>query len=120
MAKLFSFSWKAAIVVFVLILGFSLVRGVRERHRTAELVEDMENTVVVRYYLGDGDDAVLHYQRVEKNKKFTIETMPSKDGKTFVGLYSGRDWQASTLYVNSDGESVVTLQKDVVLYPAFS
>ena len=120
MAKLFSFSWKAAIVVFVLILGFTLVSGIRGRHRTSELVEDMEKTVVVRYYLGDGDDAVLHYQRVERNKSFTLEIMPSKDGKIFAGLYSGKDWESSTLYVNSDGESVLTLQKDVLLYPVFS
>lgn len=113
--------FKIAIVAFILILIFTLVVALFNRCSNKNTVEDMEeNTVVLRYYLGDGEDAVLHYQRVEKGKPFKLDVMPSEQGKIFAGLYSSSEWSVAQLYVDSDGNSVITINADTVLYPVFN
>jgi hypothetical protein len=116
-----STGFKISGAVFAVVLVFTLIIAGFQRCSASSNVREMEkDTVVVRYYLSDTEDAKLYYFRVDKGESFTIPELPSKDGFRFAGLYSSSDWHDATLYVNSDGNSVVKIEKDIVLYPAFT
>ena len=103
----------AGIFVVMLVLGF-----VSRCQNTAH-INDMEKTVAVRYYLSEGEDAALRYERVQEGKYFEISEIPYEPGKSFVGLYSSKDFEYAELIVDSTGNSVTTITADIVLYPAF-
>ena len=77
-----------------------------------------ESTVVVRYYDDTAEDSRVHYIRVQRGRHFTLEKLPSGgsvESVSFVGLYDS----ASVMYVDANGNSVRTLESDIVLYPKF-
>ncbi len=109
------------------ILLVMTVLGFLNRCQNTSHIKDMEKTVAIRYYLSEGDDAALYYDRVEKGKHFEIAELPYQPGKSFAGLYtapynpeSPEDFVYAELIVDSTGNSVTTITADTVLYPVFA
>ena len=110
----------AGIVFVVTLVAMLIIAGV-QKNSASNYCEEMEQeSVVVRYYLDDGANASLYYFRVTKDEPFTIPVIPQKQGMAFDGLYAKKNGEISTQYVDSTGQSVVSLQKDIVLYPGFA
>lgn len=84
-------------------------------------VEDIaENTVVVRYYMSDDyDNAEVKYMTVTPGADFRLSSIPHKDGYNLSGLYDDEDFNRGTLYIDSNGNSLITVTSDILLYPVF-
>lgn len=115
MGTFFKIAGAICAVIFILMI----LIGCLNCCQNASHIDDMEDTVAIRYYLSDGDDAPVRYMRVEKGKGFEITTLPSSDGKTFVGLYTSDNPDTGMIIVGADGKSVVRADADMILYPVF-
>ena len=79
-----------------------------------------KQTVVLRYYMDDDlTTATVYAQYVEKGKRFSLNKKPEKFGFTFAGLYDDPDYETATLYVDANGNSVLTISNDILLYAIF-
>lgn len=111
----------AAVVVFL--IGFMIV-GIAQcssTNKRQKEIEDIENNLVIlRYYTDDDyNNAEVIYMQILDKDNYKIDKIPTKQGYIFSGLYDGTDYKTSTQYVDSNGNNLVSLTKDILLYPIF-
>jgi hypothetical protein len=113
----------AIVAVLALFLSFAITgisSCVSGNKQISDVKDKMSDSVVVRYYMSDDyDNAQIVYLRVYDTDNYSIEKFPRKTGYTFAGLYDGKDYLTSQLYVTGDGYGIKTLTQDVLLYPVF-
>ncbi len=74
---------------------------------------------MVRYYTDDSDDAPIEYLLVEKGDFVNVK-LESTPYKEFAGFYDGKDFMTANQYVDNQGNGVVAITEDIVLYPIFN
>ena len=108
-----------SIILFVItFFSCGISNSIETKGIKKEAQKHEESTVVVRYYDDVTDDSRVHYIRVQRGQHFTLEKLPDGSGSetvTFIGLYDS----ASNMYVDANGNSVKTLDNNIVLYPKF-
>ena len=110
------------ILLSLLLWGIVSMASCSKANKIADKYDrnEVENTYELRYFMDDDyDRAEVVYVRIHDAKNYSITRIPSKEGYNFVGLYDGRDPSISTLYISTDGRGLVTLTRDVLLYPVF-
>lgn len=72
------------------------------------------------YQIQYADDVGTHVINVKTGDLYSLESIPSRTGHTFTGLWSTPN--GGELYVNANGTSVEGFmkRKDIVLYPQYS
>ncbi len=121
MKKYYILGTIAAVVVFL--IGFMIV-GIAQcssTNKRQKEIEDIENNLVIlRYYTDDDyNNAEVIYMQILDKDNYKIDKIPTKQGYIFSGLYDGTDYKTSTQYVDSNGNNLVSLTKDILLYPIF-
>ncbi len=108
----------AAVVLFALTCVFFWCMYGVTSNNVENLISNLEeNSVVLRYYTDEDFDAAgVVYIRVLDKENYRLETIPSKEGFVFVGLF---DTATDQQYVTSDGNGIVTLTDNVLLYAKF-
>lgn len=125
MKKYYGFGFLIAIVGFFLALAIAGISSCTKANNQIDSDKNYgQNTIIVRYYMdNDIENARISFLRLRKedNKVGSkLETMPTKKGYTFAGLYDGTDYINSNWYVGSDGSIMQPLYDGIILYSIFN
>ena len=107
-----------AIIVFI-ISGIGSCVNLNGVKKDVKGYSDLCN---VRYYVDDTDSSAVVYKIVEEGSvlEFSINELPRKAGYVFAGFYDNRDFSIGTQYVDDQGEGIILITEDIVLYPIFT
>ena len=110
-----------AVVIFILTFSVLCIMMVVHTNNQKKQTENLQNDIViVRYFTDDDyDSAEVVYIQVTDKNNYKIYDLPQKEGYFFSGLYDGPDYNLSTLYVDSNGNGIVPLTSEILLYPIF-
>ena len=105
------------LLVVILILTFCMSCFVGCKDKIPE--ENPDETTQEGYTIQYTDDAGVHQITVYKDMPYSLESIPTRIGYNFMGLYDAK--VGGTLYVDADGASVApfTDAKNMVLFPQF-
>ena len=111
----------AAVAIFLItIMVIGIASCVMSNNFKNEIADIESNVVILRYYTDDDyDNAEIIYMQIMDKDNYKIDKIPNKQGYIFSGLYDGTDYKTSTQYVDSNGYNLVSLTKDILLYPIF-
>lgn len=111
----------AAVAVFLItfmVIGIASCSSSNKRQKEVENIES--NVVILRYYADDDyDNAEVIYMQITNKDNYKIDRVPTKKGYIFSGLYDRPDYKTATQYVDSNGNCLVPLTTDILLYPIF-
>lgn len=108
------------ILVFIFTCSISCISSCTTENKYIDMAEERANNyVMVRYFSSDEySTAKVATLYVKKNEKFTINYVPEKKGSYFIGWYDSDDINAQ-LVVTANGNSIMNVSKDIILYPVF-
>ncbi len=110
------------IVLFLISFGIVGCNTCRQENSMIDDAKEYaEELIVVRYYLSeDYLDSRVGFTYATKGEPFTITEKPTSAANTrFLGWYDSPNINTGRLVVDSNGNSIQTLQNDIILYPLF-
>ncbi len=107
-----------SVLAFIIVFLITWISGASAYDDHKDLmIEQRNDYVALRYYI-DEDNTKMAYLRIEKDTsryELPSDVMPSSETKTFLGL---RD-EMGNIYVDSQGRGIISLDRDILLYPIF-
>ena len=110
-----------AVVLGIIIFTISGIGNCVIKNRTKKEINGNSDLCCVRYFMDETDDSAVKYTMVEDGDEWNIPVseLPRKEGYVFAGFYDSRDYNYGTMYVNDQGEGIIAIEDDIVLYPIF-
>ena len=105
---------KLILAIAIMILVIVFLAGCNDDKEDETVPTQSEYTI---YYI---DDSGMHQLIVQTGKVYSIETIPSKTGYNFLGLFDAEI--GGVQYINSSGVSLQPFnnQQDLVLYAQYA
>ena len=119
MKKYYKIGSIVAIVFFLIAFMIGSISSCSSTKKRQKEIDIESDAVILRYFADDDyDNAEVIYMRIKNKENYKIE-IPTKQGYIFSGLYDGTDYKTSVQYVDSNGNSLVPLTQDILLYSIF-
>lgn len=110
------------LVLGIIIFIISGISGCVQKNQAKREISSYRDWCNVRYYMDDTEDSVVKYKIVDDGTylDFSLDSLPRKEGYIFAGFYDDRDFNFGTQYVDDQGEGLLQITEDIILYPIFT